>query len=471
VWYCESCEQEHADFDVPERCSRCGHGKLRQDEDVLDTWFSSALWPFSTMGWPEKTPELAFFYPTSTLVTGHDILFFWVARMMMMGYEFMDDRPFDQVYLTSLVRDVKGRKLSKSLGNSPDPLQVMETYGTDALRFAMILMAPQGQDILYSNERVEVGRNFANKLWNAARFTLMHQSAQTGSSTITESDDIWDRWIRSRSAQTVTRVTGALDRHDFNAAADALYDFVWHDFCDWYLEAIKPRLYGNQGEKAKETARSSALLVLERTLRLLHPFMPFITEEIWQHIRPLLPGEEKPVSVMVAEWPADAESGVDETVESDIALVQNLVGAMREVRADFRVHPSRTMKALCQIHEPRYAELLEQTRPTVESIAGVEIHVMDGKETRPSGSASGILTGIEFYVPLAGLIDTDVEVERLTKERERITGEFEKVKARIASTQFLEKAPAEVVEKEYSKRDRYADLIVRLTRNLETLQT
>ena len=473
VWYCASCGSAHAGIEAPGQCGRCGHGVLHQDEDVLDTWFSSALWPFSTMGWPERTAELETFYPTSTLVTGHDILFFWVVRMMMMGYEFKDDRPFDDVYLTSLVRDIKGRKLSKSLGNSPDPLEVMDTYGADALRYAMMLIAPHGQDLLYSNEQVEVGRNFANKMWNAARLVLMHQKTTESGLTVSslpESENLWDRWILSRLDRTVEQATRSLEQYAFHETALLLYDFFWHDFCDWYLEAIKQRLYDETDVASADHARRTALLVLEQTLRLFHPFMPFITEEIWQHLRPYLDDRDaEPAGIVVAPWPETRPDRVQADAEGDIRYVQELIGAIRGVRADFRVHPTQEMAVHCRVADPRLIEVLSGQAQAVQSLARCTLAFVDGDEARPSGCASGVLRDMEFYIPLSGLIDLEIETDRLSRERTRVEQELEKVRKRLSNGQFVRKAPAEVVEKEKDKQNNYEDMIGRLNRNLEMI--
>ena len=469
IWYCDHCETAHAGVEAPEQCKACGHKSLRRDEDVLDTWFSSALWPFSTMGWPEKTQELAYFYPTSTLVTGHDILFFWVARMMMLGYEFLGDRPFEDVYLTCLVRDVKGRKLSKSLGNSPDPLEVMDAYGTDALRYAIMLIAPHGQDLYYSNDRVEVGRNFANKLWNAARFVLMNQEDKVESSG--EVTDLWDQWILSRLSRTISRVTNALDEYGFHEMALQIYDFFRHDYCDWYLEVIKRRLYNNEDLTSRNEARRVAILVLENTLRLLHPIMPFITEEIWQHFKPYLPeGTGSGISIMNAPWPEAASDHIDGRVEQDVTILQDLTGAIREVRADFHVHPSQVMDVYFRIHHTDLHKMLADNSAAVNSIAQVNLTQMPDGNNRPPRSAYGVLHGLEFFVPLADLIDLDVETERLTKERDRVSGELNKVNKRLSNIQFVQKAPADVVEKERNKLGNFVDMIGRLDRNLEMIE-
>ena len=471
VWYCCACEREHTGFESPEQCAACGHRGLRQDEDVLDTWFSSALWPFSTMGWPERTAELGTFYPTSTLVTGHDILFFWVARMMMMGYTFMDDRPFDDVYLNSLVRDIRGRKLSKSLGNSPDPLDVMDTYGTDALRYALMLIAPHGQDLLYSNEKVELGRNFANKLWNAARLVLMHQERpDTGPVRPLNPVNLWDRWILSRLSRTVEQATRSLEQYAFHETALLLYDFFWHDYCDWYLEVIKQRLYNEDDVDSRDQARRTALFVLDRTLRLFHPFMPFITEEIWQQLNRSKSEEDgAPRSIVVASWPEAEPDRIQADTERYIRLVQELIGAIRGVRADFRIHPTHEMTVYCQVADTGQIDVLSDQAATVQSLARSALVFVDDDEARPAGCASGVLRDLAFYIPLSGLIDLEIETERLSRERARVEQELEKVRKRLSNGQFVQKAPAEVVEKEKNKQDSYEDMIGRLNRNLEMI--
>lgn len=472
VWYCDSCETPHASEHAPERCDQCDCKVFCQDEDVLDTWFSSALWPFSTLGWPERTPALRFFYPTSVLVTAHDILFFWVARMMMMGYTFMDEAPFREVYLNNLVRDLKGRKLSKSAGNSPDPLEVMDTYGTDALRFAITLIAPHGQDLLYDNERVEVGRNFANKLWNAARFVLMNQlPSPPQTASIETAVDLWDRWILSRLSTTIDHATRALDRYAFHEAAHTLYDFFWHDYCDWYLEIIKPRLYQADQSPDCVAARQVAVTVLDQLLRALHPFMPFITDELWSQLKQHLPESEHSIeSLMVAAWPVARPGWIATDSEADVTLLQNFTSAMREVRADFRVHPAKRMLTLCQVHSDRLKSIINEAKPALERMAGVELQLQAVGDARPDGSASGVLHELEFYIPLADLVDVDIEVERLTKERERIAGELTKVENRLSNPQFVDKAPDDVVERERDKKQRFEDLVTRLDHNLVTLQ-
>lgn len=468
VWYCCQCEKEHTGLEAPSHCDECSHQVLRQDEDVLDTWFSSALWPFSTMGWPEQTEELKTFYPTSTLVTGHDILFFWVARMMMMGYTFMDNRPFDDVYLTSLVRDINGRKLSKSLGNSPDPIEVMETYGTDALRYAMILIAPHGQDLLYSNDQVEVGRNFANKLWNASRLVLMHYGHSPPG--LVDTRNLWDRWILSRLSKVVEQTTKSLEKYAFHETALLLYDFFWHDYCDWYLEVIKQRLYNDEDVESREEARRTAGLVLDQTLRLFHPFMPFITEEIWQELNRFRPTDElAPASIVVSSWPEVEQDWIQEATERDVLYVQELIGAIRGVRADFRVHPTYEMTVYCQVGNSRIKQALSIQADTVKSLCRSTLEFPSEEEARPAGCASGVLRGLEFYIPLSGLIDLKIEAERLSKERTRIEQELEKVKKRLSNKQFVQKAPAEVVSKEKNKQSNYEDMLGRLNRNLEMI--
>ncbi len=470
VWYCKKCNKEHSGTNSPSVCSQCGHNKLYQDEDVLDTWFSSALWPFSTMGWPNETAELKAFYPTSTLVTGHDILFFWVARMMMMGYTFMNDRPFDDVYLTSLVRDITGRKLSKSLGNSPDPIEVMDTYGTDALRYAIVLIAPHGQDLLYSNDQVEIGRNFANKLWNASRLVLMNQKELQ--IDLLNPADIWDRWILSRLTTTVKQTTESLGQYAFHETALLLYDFFWHDYCDWYLEVIKQRLYGDDNADTGAQARWISFFVLDQILRLFHPIMPFITEEIWQHMRPYRSSDNQELNcIALSSWPTVEQDFLSEEVEQEVIAVQELIGAIRGVRADFRIPPNYEVDVFCRIGNTQLEKILSAQVSIVKILCKSRLQFVKENESRPSGCASGVLRGIEFYIPLSGLIDLEIETQRLSKERTRVEQELEKVRKRLSNRQFVEKAPPEVVDKEKLKLDNFEDMVRRLNRNLEMLCT
>ena len=457
----------------PTECPQ-GHRDLVRDSDVLDTWFSSALWPFSTMGWPEKTATLERFYPTSTLVTGFDIIFFWVARMMMMGIHFMKDVPFRDVYVHALVRDEQGQKMSKSKGNVIDPLELLDRYGTDALRFTLVALSAMGRDIKLSEDRVEGYRNFANKIWNAARFVLMNAAdgGEVPAGLPAPSDDLTlaDRWIVQRLATTSREVRDALDGYRFNEAAAALYRFLWSDYCDWYLEMAKIGL-----ADPRRKARTLRVLVgvLEQFLRLLHPFMPFLTEELWQALRSLRSGAEKvhgspveePVSVMIAPYPqADPE-----WLTTDVAAMETVieaVRAVRNVRADLNVAPSTAVDLLVFGD----AQRLQPHEAYLRRLAGVRsIDYRNGGE-RPKGAATIVVDGLEIAIPLRGLIeDPAAEIARNRKQLDKLDKELRGLTAKLANAQFLERAPADVVEKERGKERELEERRGVLQRNLERL--
>jgi len=464
VWYCP-CGEHIVARTEPERCPRCGETELRQDEDVLDTWFSSWLWPFSTLGWPEETPELQYFYPTDLLVTAPDIIFFWVARMVMSGYEFMGERPFTDIYLHGIVRDSEGRKMSKSLGNSPDPAELIDRYGADALRFSMIMMVPQGQDGYYADEKVETGRNFANKIWNAARLVLSNLDDLDPEDGGEETPELADRWILSRLARTNATVDEMLGRYRFNDAAHAIYDFIWHDYCDWYLELIKPRLYGSDAS-AKSTAQRVMSGVLERAMRLLHPVMPFVTEEIWRRLPKQNGGPE---SIILAAWPEPDPEAIDEAAEQAMEIVQETVVAIRNIRGEMNVPPSKRADAVIRPSSADVLEVLEQNRGYLMDLGKVrELSVGSGLE-KPRASASGLARDAEIFVPLEGLIDLDAERARLTKEKDRLSKLLSNLERKLGNTSFLTKAPEEVVARERAKREEYEAALRKIEENLGAL--
>ena len=501
VWYC-ACGQEIVSRETPTVCPFCGSDQLKQDEDVLDTWFSSWLWPFSTMGWPEETDELKQFYPTNDLVTGPDIIFFWVARMVMAGYEFMGSCPFSDVYFTSMVRDLQGRKMSKSLGNSPDPTEVMNTYGADALRFTMTMLSPMGQDVYYANEKVELGRNFANKIWNATRFVLMNMADYDPGRSTWYEPELVDRWIRSRLEKVKRSVHDALCQYRFNDAAYALYEFIWHEYCDWYLEAVKPRLYaaetsvsaGSNG--AKIQAQRTMIEVLDQTMRLLHPFMPFLTEEIWQRLSPYLDGRVQsvehgrnhpnselrnsnstafysesgaPVSIMVAPWPEQVKENVDEAAEQEMALVQELVTAIRNIRGEMNIPPGKRGHILLRALSEDLLGIVERNQRYIADLANVEEIVWGPDLEKPQTSASAVVEEAEVFLPLEGLINLDLERARLEKEIERLQRQMDTLNKKLSNEAFLRKAPAEVVERERRKQTECATTLEKVRRNLEIL--
>jgi valyl-tRNA synthetase len=444
----------------PASCPGCGGKALEQDEDVLDTWFSSWLWPFSTMGWPEKTRDLAVFYPTRFLSTGPDIIFFWVARMIMAGLEFMGEVPFRDVCFHAIVRDGQGRKMSKSLGNSPDPLAIIEEHGADALRFTLMFLAPTGQDqLLFDAARIETGRVFSNKVWNAAKLVIGNlDGVAAGAEPRREDLALADRWILSRLALARDLVDSGLEDYRIQEAAKAIYDFFWHEFCDWYLELAKIRLYGPD-EKARNTARLVAYQVLEASLKLLHPIMPFVTEDLWQR----LPHEG--VSIARAPWPARRRR--DLAAEADMEFQMQAIVAVRTIRAELNVPPGREAEVIAHAGG-RAADLLESARPMFRTLARARLAI-DPAAARPAFAAAAIVGESELFVPLQGLIDLEVERRRLEKERDRVEKERANAQVRLESKEFLARAPAAVVARE---RERLAELgLVRekLARNLAAL--
>ncbi|MGD9175464.1 MAG: valine--tRNA ligase, partial [Desulfobacterales bacterium] len=388
AWTCEDCSEVVVAMETPRSCSKCGGAQLVQETDVLDTWFSSALWPFSTMGWPEETPLLKTFYPTSVLVTAFDILFFWVARMMMMGIHFMKDVPFDDVYVHALVRDEHGKKMSKSTGNVIDPLTVIEQYGTDAFRFTLAAFAAQGRDVKMSEKRIEGYRHFVNKLWNAARFALMHID-QPHTEINTGALSLPDRWILSRLYHVTQKTAEAIDNYRFNDAASAVYNFVWHEFCDWYLEAIKPALYEKEGPEKRATTLSVLWRVMHDTLILLHPFMPFITEEIWH----TLPGTQG--SIMKAVFPADqkddAAVAAEHQAEADMDLLIKLISAIRNIRGEMNISPSKTLAAVVQTQDAKVNDLIEAHQDLIINLAKLHTFEVNQNAARPKSSATAVV--------------------------------------------------------------------------------
>jgi valyl-tRNA synthetase len=427
----------------PKACPRCGGADLVQDPDVLDTWFSSALWPFSTLGWPERTKALQVFYPTSVLVTGFDILFFWVARMTMMGLKFLGEIPFHQVYIHALVRDAEGQKMSKSRGNVIDPLVVIDKYGADAFRFTLAALAAQGRDIRLSEERIEGYRYFCNKLWNAYRFLAPHLARGTPlpAGTLPTPVDLADRWILSRLQEVVAAVTEALETFHFNEAASALYQFVWHEYCDWYLEMAKRRLTEGDGPGA-EAARAVLTYVLAEILLLLHPIMPFITEEIWQR----LPHEGR--TIMRAPWPEPDPARRDPEATAAVELVMDLVRAVRNLRSEVNIPAAAWLTVICRSRDAGQEAVLRATEGSVRALGRIREFRVGTGEGKPPAAAATVVRGMDVYVPLTGLIDFTAEIARLRKEVEKVDRELARVRGKLENPAFRAKAPAEVVEKE-----------------------
>jgi valyl-tRNA synthetase len=451
----------------PAACPGCGSTRLEPDGDVLDTWFSSALWPFSTMGWPDETKLLKTFYPTSVLVTGFDILFFWVARMMMMGCHFMGDVPFKDVYVHALVRDESGKKMSKSSGNVIDPMVIIAQYGTDALRFTLAAFAAQGRDIKLSEKRIEGYRNFVNKLWNAARLTLMHVTeppAPVGAETLS----LADRWVLSRLRTTSINTASAIDDYRFNEGANEVYQFVWHEFCDWYLEAAKPALYGKWGKMSTQAALWVSHRVLHDILILLHPFIPFVTEEIWH----LLPGTND--SIMGAVHPLDAEElesvPSDSEAEADMALIMDLITAVRNIRGEMNISPSRELSVVVETDESRMQKLVEDNRSLITSLArlsGLTASMGGGKQEK---TATAIVAGMTIFVHLEGIIDFFQEAKRLEKALAKLDKEIQGLCKKLDNESFRAKAPAEVIEKVRQQHAEFSQKREKLKQNHDTIK-
>ena len=451
AWYCGDCGEITVARGEVRACSKCGSASVTQDEDVLDTWFSSALWPFSTLGWPDESGDMRRYYPTDVLVTGYDIIYFWVARMIFTALEFTGTIPFRDVLIHGLVRDAEGRKMSKSLGNGVDPLDVIERYGADAMRFMISTGITPGQDLRFRWERVEQARNFANKIWNAARFAIMNLGDFTLSDlSLGGGLGTADRWILHRLNETAREVTRLLDKYEFGEAGRLLYDFIWDDLCDWYIEFSKLPLYGDD-EEAKRRARSVLVYTLDRALRLMHPFMPFLTEEIWQH----LPHDGE--TIMLAEWPAydPAFEAPDAVREMD--LLKDVIRAVRNVRAEVGVSPGKPVALWIKPSDDWTRRTLEVHEAYLRKFCNTSELRIDPSVAAPDKAMTAVVTGAELYLPLSGLIDVGQEIERLEKELRRLEAEVERVERKLANEQFLAKAPQAVVEEERAKHRDYVE--------------
>ena len=444
AWYCDDCGKTTVSREDIRECPHCHSHKLHQDEDVLDTWFSSALWPFETMGWPEQTKELKKFYPTSVLVTGYDIIFFWVARMVMMGLKFGGDVPFRYVFIHGLIRDRYGRKMSKSLGNGIDPVEIIDKFGADTLRFMLITGNTPGNDMRFYEERVESARNFANKIWNASRYLLMNLEGFDKSFKPSTNDyTLADKWILSRLEKTRQGVTENLDKFELGEAGRMIYEFLWSEYCDWYIELTKSRLYGDD-TKAKQTALYVLATVLEQTLRLLHPFMPFLTEEIWQK----LPHNGQ--SIMIARWVEPSE--VDEVSEKSMQTIMETIKTIRNLRAEVGVQPKKQSEVILSVKDSALVEIIKSNEIYLSKLAAAEpVKYLSAGESKPEHALSGVVEGVEVFLPLAGLIDVEKEVARLQKELDKLQNGIKSTQAKLNNEKFISKAPAEVVQAERDK--------------------
>lgn len=463
VWYCDDCGRLTVQVEDATKCAHCGSTNIHQDEDVLDTWFSSALWPFSTLGWPEKTEDLEYFYPTSVLVTGYDIIFFWVARMIFSGIEHMGEVPFKYVLIHGIVRDSQGRKMSKSLGNGIDPLEIIDQYGADALRFTLVTGNSPGNDMRFYMERVEAARNFANKIWNAARFALMNLDDEVLKSFDETYLNTADKWILSRLNKVVGEVTENLNKFELGIALQKIYDFIWSEVCDWYIELIKPRLYG---EDVKDKASAQRVLkeVLVDSLKLLHPFMPFITEEIYKHLTDEMP------SITIARWPEYREDRVFEKEEVNMNHVIDAIRAVRNIRTEMNVPNSRRAKVMILPASIDIKGAFEEGRIYFEKLAYASEVIFPDKEEIPKDAVSKVIPGGEIFLPLEDLIDREKEIERLSKEKEKLEKEVERVNNKLSNPGFINKAPQKVVDEEKAKKEMYEDMLRKVIERLEALK-
>ncbi len=457
AWYCQTCGTIQVARQAPQTCDSCGAAQWEQETDVLDTWFSSALWPFSTLGWPDQTAELATFYPTSVLVTGFDILFFWVARMMMMGIHFMEDVPFRDVYIHALVRDAEGQKMSKSKGNVIDPLEVMDRFGTDAFRFTLAALAAQGRDVKLSEERIEGYRHFVNKVWNASRFVLMNLDGYPVEAE--PKSTLADRWILSRLGCVGAEVSRALDEYRFNDAANLCYQFIWHEVCDWYLEMAKKSLYGDD-PRCRAAALETTQQVLRASLKLLHPFMPFVTEEIWQR----LPGTEG--SIMRAEFPEPRAFPEDSTALDEMALVQGIITGIRNIRGEMRIPPSKAVSAVVDAGGASQMAVLRENQAYIRGMAKVDRLEISAGLPKPEASATAVHGNTQVHVLLEGLLDFEEEKRRLKKRIAKLEREIAQSQKKLANPSFLQKAPPEIVSEVKEKVQNASGKLEKLRGNL-----
>lgn len=475
AYYCEKCGEVVVAraTEKPSVCPKCGHNHLTQDEDTLDTWFSSALWPFSTLGWPEKTDELDYFYPTNVLVTGYDIIFFWVIRMIFSGFEHMGEKPFDTVLFHGLVRDSQGRKMSKSLGNGIDPLEIISEYGADALRFTLITGNAPGNDMRFYIERVESSRNFANKVWNASRFIMMNLdkiSEEEREIVFSKEFDIAnqctqaDKWIISKVNALTKEVTENMEEYELGIAVQKVYDFIWEEFCDWYIEMVKPRLY-NEEDSTRVSALWTLKTVLIQSLKLLHPYMPFITEEIFCTL------QTKEESIMISDWPiykVEYNFSIDEEA---VETIKTAVKAIRNVRAEMNVPPSKKATVIVVSEDSQIRTIFENSRVFFASLGyASEVIVKEEKTDIPEDAVSAVISGATIYMPFAELVDIAKEIERLEKEKSRLEGELKRVKGMLSNERFISKAPEEKVNEEKAKLEKYNNMMNQVTERLENLK-
>jgi valyl-tRNA synthetase len=466
VWTCASCGELIVSREDPRSCPACGSGELSQDPDVLDTWFSSALWPFATLGWPQQTQDLAYFYPTSVLITARDIIHLWVARMIMTGLEFIGKIPFSDVLIHPTIQTAQGRRMSRTLGTGVDPLELMDRFGTDATRFGLILQTGEGQDVRFSEERIETSRNFANKLWNAARFAQMNLGMEPPAIDLRPPiQELADRWILSRYQRVAAVANELIPLYRSNECAKHLFEFFWHEYCDWYLELAKPRLVPPaSGTQSGSTARWVMWNVLEGFLRLIHPFMPFVSEEVWQNL------PHRGGSLATAPYPGAEAALIDATAERDMGLIQELVTLIRNIRSEMNVSPTQSLAALVRAVSEEVTAILKREAPSIAELARLEGLTVGSTFERPPHSAVALGTVGEIYIPLEGVIDFERERGRLGKELGSVVGDLERIRRKLANQSFLEKARPDVVEKEREREEELSRKKHRIEQNLAALE-
>ncbi|MGI6730865.1 MAG: valine--tRNA ligase [Anaerovoracaceae bacterium] len=478
AYYCDDCDELMVSETAPEKCTKCGSANITQDEDVLDTWFSSALWPFSTLGWPEETEDLKYFFPTDVLVTGYDIIFFWVVRMVFSSLELMGEIPFKHVYVHGLVRDAEGRKMSKSLGNGVDPLEVIDQYGADALRFMLMTGITPGNDMRFQIEKLESSRNFANKLWNASRFVIMNLLEEDGSFKPMASDKDGlkalslkdeDRWILETVNTAVHEITANMDKFELSLAAQKIYELIWNEYCDWYIELVKSRLYGDD-EEDKKVARYVLVRVLKDILKLLHPFMPFITEEIWSYLpKTEVENENTEGFLIKASWPVEEKYGFEESVKI-IEMTMDAIRSIRNIRAEADAAPSRKLRATILPAEGRL-DVIKAGERHIKNLANItEISFITDKAAVPEDVMSAVIDGAEIFIPLDDLLDYKAEQERLQKEQKKLLGEVSRLKGKLSNEGFINKAPEKVVAEEREKLAKYEDMLEKVVARLSLVE-
>ena len=478
AYYCQDCGELMVEETAPHKCSKCGSTNIKQDEDVLDTWFSSALWPFSTLGWPEETEDLKYFYPTDVLVTGYDIIFFWVVRMVFSALETTGEVPFHHVYVHGLVRDAQGRKMSKSLGNGIDPLEIIDQYGADALRFMLTTGITPGNDMRFKTDKLESARNFANKLWNASRFVIMNLQDEGGNfrqmADLTDLDKAAlqdeDKWIISRVNDATKYITETMEKYDLALAGQRAYDLIWNEFCDWYIEIVKGRLYGDD-EEDKKVARAVLVKVLKDMLRLLHPFMPYITEEIWTYLPKGEADADNPKGFLIKEhWPVYSEDLCFPQEAEKLEMAMNIIKSIRNIRAEADAAPSKALRAVILCGEGR-ENVVKAGERYIKKLANItEISFIASKADVPEEVMSAVVPGAEIFIPLDDIMDYEAELDRLQKEKKKLEGEVKRVKGKLSNEGFVSKAPQKVVEEEKAKQVKYEEMLAKVCDRLAIVE-